>query len=138
MASPRSLLGSAACVVVVSTAACQGDYDLDKATPGTLGSPLQLEVRNAPANALLLLMPSWATYFILERDEFDTGHPLYYHIPDLTENPPAVVFNLLVTPLVNTQTDNGQWDYWSLKEKPPASFPKIAWPGRRNALTDTR
>ena len=59
MASPRSALCAAACLVVVSTAACQGDYDLDKATPGTLGGPLQLEVRNAPANAFMLLMPSF-------------------------------------------------------------------------------
>ena len=33
--------------------------------------------------------------------------------------------------LVNTQTDNGQWDYWSPDEKPPASFPKGPWPGKR-------
>jgi hypothetical protein len=33
--------------------------------------------------------------------------------------------------LVNAQTDNGQWDYWSLKEKPPSSFPKTKWPGRQ-------
>ncbi|HEU4339827.1 MAG TPA: hypothetical protein VFS19_07140 [Planctomycetota bacterium] len=33
--------------------------------------------------------------------------------------------------LVNAQTDNGQWDYWSLKDKPPTSFPKIAWPGKQ-------
>ena len=33
--------------------------------------------------------------------------------------------------LVNTQTDNGQWDYWSPNEKAPASFPKVPWPGKR-------
>jgi hypothetical protein len=33
--------------------------------------------------------------------------------------------------LVQAQTDNGQWDYWSLKEKPPASFPKVPWPGKQ-------
>jgi len=33
--------------------------------------------------------------------------------------------------LVNAQTDNGQWDYWSVKDKPPSSFPKIAWPGKQ-------
>jgi len=33
--------------------------------------------------------------------------------------------------LVQAQTDNGQWDYWSLKEKPPSSFPKVAWPGKQ-------
>lgn len=33
--------------------------------------------------------------------------------------------------LVNAQTDNGQWDYWSLKEKAPDSFPRGPWPGKR-------
>jgi hypothetical protein len=32
--------------------------------------------------------------------------------------------------LVQAQTDNGQWDYWSIKEQPPASFPRGAWPGK--------
>ncbi|MBK8096129.1 MAG: hypothetical protein IPK26_03430 [Planctomycetes bacterium] len=34
----------------------QGDFDLDKGSPGTLGDPLQLRVRAAPANQLLLVM----------------------------------------------------------------------------------
>jgi len=59
MLLPCSALFHAACLLVVSAATCQGDFDLDKATPGTLGSPLQFEVRNAPANALLLLLPSF-------------------------------------------------------------------------------
>jgi hypothetical protein len=33
--------------------------------------------------------------------------------------------------LVNAQTDNGQWDYWSVKEKAPASFPKVPWGGKQ-------
>ena len=33
--------------------------------------------------------------------------------------------------LVNAQTDNGQWDYWAIKEKAPASFPKTPWPGKQ-------
>lgn len=32
--------------------------------------------------------------------------------------------------LVNAQTDNGQWDYWGLKDKPPAAFEKVPWPGK--------
>lgn len=54
---------------------------------------------------LVLLALSWVTYFIFDRDEYATGHPLYFHAPDLTQNPLAVAPNLLVTPLVNTQTD---------------------------------
>src|SRR5262245_26292889 len=59
MSSPRALFAAAG-LVVASTAACQGDYDLDKATPGTLGGALQFDVRNAPANALLFLIPSFS------------------------------------------------------------------------------
>lgn len=33
--------------------------------------------------------------------------------------------------LVNAQTDNGLWDYWSLKEKPPSTFAKVEWPGKQ-------
>ena len=38
----------------------QGTFDLDKATAGTLGSSLDLQVRNAPANALFFVMISYA------------------------------------------------------------------------------
>jgi hypothetical protein len=61
--------------------------------------------RRTPVGILLLLVVSWATFFAFERDQFATDHPLYYHIPDLTQNAPAVFLNLLVTPLVNTQPD---------------------------------
>jgi len=33
--------------------------------------------------------------------------------------------------LVNAQTDNGQWDYWGPKEKPPGIFEKVQWPGKQ-------
>ncbi|GAB4143629.1 MAG: hypothetical protein Fur0037_11310 [Planctomycetota bacterium] len=49
-------LPAAALAAVLSA---QTDYDFDKTTPGTLGASLGLWVRNAPANALLLSMPSF-------------------------------------------------------------------------------
>jgi hypothetical protein len=61
--------------------------------------------RGIPWGILLLLVPSWITYLVIERDELDTGHPLFFYPPNLTQDPLAVVVNLLVTPLVNTQTD---------------------------------
>jgi hypothetical protein len=45
-------------LAIASTAAAQGDYDLDKSTSGRLGGTLDLQVNNAPANALLLLLVS--------------------------------------------------------------------------------
>lgn len=33
--------------------------------------------------------------------------------------------------LVNAQTDNGQWDYWTIKEKVPSSFAKVPWGGKQ-------
>lgn len=50
-----------ASLAVLATAAslcAQGDFDLDKTTPGTLGGTLTLEVSNAPANMPLLGMVS--------------------------------------------------------------------------------
>jgi membrane associated rhomboid family serine protease len=58
-----------------------------------------------PWGILLLLVPSWLTYLLVERDELDTGHPLFFYPPNLTQDPAAVLVNLLVTPIVNTQTD---------------------------------
>ncbi len=43
---------SAFAVLVCAAASAQNDFHLDKRTPGTLGSTLQLEVHGAPANAL--------------------------------------------------------------------------------------
>jgi hypothetical protein len=43
---------------LVLSAAAQ-TYDLDKTTAGTLGATLQLDVRNAPPNALMVWMPSF-------------------------------------------------------------------------------
>jgi hypothetical protein len=44
--------------LALSTSAllAQGDYDLDKRTPGTLGSPLVVEVRGAPGNTFGIAM----------------------------------------------------------------------------------
>jgi hypothetical protein len=53
----------------------------------------------------VLLVPSWVTWLTIERDLHDTDHPLFYHIPDLTRDPLAVLVNLVITPLVNTETD---------------------------------
>lgn len=45
--------------LVVAAAASAQTFDLDKTAPATLGSNLQLAVRNAPANALMFWMPSF-------------------------------------------------------------------------------
>lgn len=46
-------------VLATAVSLCaQGDFDLDKATPGTLGTTLTLEITNAPANMPLLGMVS--------------------------------------------------------------------------------
>lgn len=56
----RSSLHLATAVAAAATLLpAQGDYDLDKLTPGTLGATLSLQVTNAPGNALLLVMPSF-------------------------------------------------------------------------------
>lgn len=51
---------STSCLLALAAAAiAQNDFDLDKTAAGTLGAALGLQVRNAPANALLLVMPSF-------------------------------------------------------------------------------
>src|SRR5262245_51484902 len=45
--------------VLSAAASAQNDFDLDKTTAGTLGGTLQFSVRNAPANMLLIAMPSF-------------------------------------------------------------------------------
>lgn len=50
-------LTSALCCLL-PPASAQGDFDLDKSAAGTLGGALTLQVRNAPANKLLLMMMS--------------------------------------------------------------------------------
>ncbi|QKT03909.1 rhomboid family intramembrane serine protease [Ectothiorhodospiraceae bacterium 2226] len=62
-------------------------------------------LRRTPVVVWVLLVPSWVTALIMDRDEFATDHLLYYHIPDLTEAPLRILPNLFVTPLVNTQVD---------------------------------
>ncbi len=46
--------------ILLASATAQGDYDLDKATPCTLGQNLVLQVRAAPQNRLMLVMPSYS------------------------------------------------------------------------------
>jgi hypothetical protein len=59
-----------------------------------------------PIGIGLLLIPSWISYLLIDdRDDFDTANPLYFHIPDLTQDPLMAVVALLVTPLVNTEGD---------------------------------
>lgn len=55
---------------------------------------------------LLLLVPSWITYLTVER-QADTGEGrfLFYSIPDLIHDPLSIPPALLLTPLVNTETD---------------------------------
>lgn len=48
----RHLLPTLLAAQLVGSLVAQGDYDLDKRTPGALGSQLQLDVRNAPGGAL--------------------------------------------------------------------------------------
>jgi hypothetical protein len=63
-------------------------------------------VRWFPVAILALLVPSWASYLLIdERDDFDTENPLFFHVPDLSQDPLGVVFTLLVTPVVNTEGD---------------------------------
>lgn len=54
---------------------------------------------------LLLLIPSWASYFALDRPDAGNSHILFYAIPDLHRDPLSIPPALLLTPLVNTQTD---------------------------------
>lgn len=58
-----------------------------------------------PWIAVVVLLPSWFSWLVVDRDLHDTGHPLFYHIPDLTRDPLALLLNLTVTPLINTETD---------------------------------
>ncbi|MBK8101131.1 MAG: hypothetical protein IPK26_28960 [Planctomycetes bacterium] len=54
------LFRSTSCLLALAAAAiAQNDFDLDKTAAGTLGGVLGLQVRNAPSNALLLVMPSF-------------------------------------------------------------------------------
>ena len=62
-------------------------------------------LRRCPWVVLVLLVPSWLAWLTIDRDLEDTEHLLFYYIPDLTENFPAVLLNLAITPLINTETD---------------------------------
>ncbi len=54
---------------------------------------------------LLLLIPSWASYLLLERPESGADSPFFFYIPDLTQDPLAMLPGFIVGPLLNTQTD---------------------------------
>jgi hypothetical protein len=58
-----------------------------------------------PWIVLVVLPPAWLTALTLERDLYDTDNPLYYRIPNITRDPVALVLNLTITPLINTETD---------------------------------
>jgi hypothetical protein len=59
-----------------------------------------------PWGIVALLVPSWITFLVLpDRDTFDTENPLYFHPPNLTEEPLRTLGQLLYTPFVNTEFD---------------------------------
>jgi hypothetical protein len=58
--------------------------------------------RPYPLGSIFLLIPSWITFIVLERHEYQWERVVYYRIPDITENPIALLPNLTVTPLFNT------------------------------------
>lgn len=62
-------------------------------------------LQRCPWVVLVLLVPSWIAWLTIDRDLEDTDHLLFYYIPDLTEDFIAVLLNLAITPLVNTETD---------------------------------
>lgn len=54
-----------------------------------------------PWVVLCVLVPSFLTFFLVERDVLDTGNPFYYYIPDLFAAPWRAIPNLVITPLIN-------------------------------------
>jgi len=56
--SLRHLLAVSCLIATATSLRAQGDFDFDKITPGTLGSTLSLQIRNANPNAFLLGMVS--------------------------------------------------------------------------------
>lgn len=50
---------------------------------GPSGRRLLGWLRRCPLVVPVILVPSWVTWLVVERDLEDTGHPLFYHIPDL-------------------------------------------------------
>ena len=58
-----------------------------------------------PWAVCVLLAVSWLTFVISpERDEYER-HPLFFHAPDLTQDPLRILPQLFITPLYNTQFD---------------------------------
>jgi hypothetical protein len=63
-------------------------------------------VRALPLGIILLLIPSWISYFLIdERDDYDTETPLFFHVPDITQDLVQVVIAFLITPVINTEGD---------------------------------
>ncbi len=62
-------------------------------------------VRRVPLVVPLLILPSWPSYLLMNRDDEATDHILFYYIPDLVEAPLRIIPNVLVTPFVNTEGD---------------------------------
>lgn len=54
-----------------------------------------------PWVALVVLVPSLLTFFLVERDVHDTSNLLYFYIPDLFAAPWRAIPNLTITPLIN-------------------------------------
>lgn len=80
---------------------CLGDARRSQTTGQWRSGAIRL-LRRCPWVVPVLLVPSWITWLVVERDLEDTEHLLFYHIPDITRDPLAPLLNLTVTPLVNT------------------------------------
>lgn len=65
----------------------------------------RLILRRCPWVVLVLIVPSWIAWAIMDRDMYDTGHLLFYYMPDLVNDSLRVVPNFLITPLINIETD---------------------------------
>jgi membrane associated rhomboid family serine protease len=63
-------------------------------------------LRALPLGTIALLIPSWISYLLIdERDDFDTENPLYFHVPDITQDPLQLLISLVITPVINTEGD---------------------------------
>jgi hypothetical protein len=60
---------------------------------------------NVPWIIPLLLIPSWMFWFLIEREDDETDHLLFFYMPDLVERPLRLIPNLTLTPFVNTEND---------------------------------
>lgn len=62
-------------------------------------------VASVPRIIPILLIPSWASWLLMDREDGDLDHLLYFYAPDMIERPWRLIPNVTVTPLVNTQND---------------------------------